>query len=263
MARRIRHLKLDQPGPIAARRVLIYVRVSTEEQAANRLSLDQQELEARQRCEREGWEIAGIYREEGVSGSTLKRQAFQEMMECARTPAANIHAIIVHSMSRGFRDLLGQEMIVRELAGLGIKFVSIKENISDDPSGVFLRTLLGLQNEMKVHDARIGTMRGMEANARCGFSNGGNIPFGYRSVDDIIIGQKQKKRLAVDPVEAEIVRLIFRLANEGDGTSGPQGVKKIATHLNDKGYRSRRGNPFGTGTIHEILVREAYAGKRG
>lgn len=226
------------------------------------MSLDQQELEIRQHCEREGWEIAGIYREEGVSGSSLQRQAFEGMMERARTLAENVYAIVVHSLSRGFRDLLGQETIVRELSGRGIKFVSVKENISDDPTGVFLRTLLGLQNEMKVHDSRIGTMRGMTANAAAGFSNGGNIPFGYRSVDDIIIGAKQKKRLEIDPVEAETVRLIFKLANEGDGTSGPIGVKKIATYLNDKGLRSRKGNPFGTGTVHEILVREAYTGTK-
>lgn len=43
----------------------------------------------------------------------------------------------------------------------------------------------------------------MLANARLGYSNGGNIPFGYKSVDSDIISNKQKKRLALEPVEAE------------------------------------------------------------
>ncbi len=102
----------------------------------------------------------------------------------------------------------------------------------------------------------------MKENARRGYSNGGIIPFGYRSVDAEIIGTKQKKRLEIEPVEAETVRLIFRLALEGDGTSGPIGTKKIACWLNEHGYRTRGGSLFGTGTVHEILTRAAYAGIR-
>lgn len=35
-----------------------------------------------------------------------------------------------------------------------------------------------------------------------GYSNGGNIPYGYISVDSDIVGNKQKKKLAVEPVES-------------------------------------------------------------
>lgn len=58
------------------------------------------------------------------------------------------------------------------------------------------------------------------------------------------------------------MRLTFRLAMEGDGTSGPIGTKKIACWLNEHGYRTRGGSLFGTGTVHEILTRAAYAGIR-
>lgn len=58
------------------------------------------------------------------------------------------------------------------------------------------------------------------------------------------------------------MRTIFRLAREGDGTSGPFGTKKLAVWLNENGYRSRNGARFGTGTVHGILTRLAYTGKR-
>jgi hypothetical protein len=40
-------------------------------------------------------------------------------------------------------------------------------------------------------------------------------------------GAKIKKRLAIDPVEAEVLRLMFRLFREQDGKSGSMGVKAV------------------------------------
>lgn len=44
------------------------------------------------------------------------------------------------------------------------------------------------------------------------------------------------ERLAVDPVEAEVVRLMFKLFLKADGTSGPMGVKAVTCWLNEHGY---------------------------
>ena len=60
--------------------------------------------------------------------------------------------------------------------------------------------------------------------ARQGFWNGAAAPYGYCIAAAEQRGAKTKKRLAIDPVEAEVVRLMFRLAHEGDGTGGPMGV---------------------------------------
>lgn len=47
---------------------------------------------------------------------------------------------------------------------------------------------------------------------------------------------------------------------EGDGRTGPIGVKQIADYLNKRGYKSNTGGPFYTGTVHAILTRPAYSG---
>lgn len=66
----------------------------------------------------------------------------------------------------------------------------------------------------------------------------------YRTVAAEQRGAKTKKKLEIDPHHAETVRLAFRLALESDGSSGPMGVKSIATHLNAKGILTRDGGRY-------------------
>ncbi len=257
--RKTHNAALQSPSSM---RVVGYARVSTEEQAENRLSIDQQIQDVERRCKADGWNLVQMFVDAGVSGSSTNRPNFEAMLNFAFDPANRINLLVTPSLSRLSRSLLDQEVLMRKLQNASIKLVSLAENVSEAPESFIPRTFLGLVNEIKVLDARVGTLRGMRATAEAGYSNGGNIPLGYRSIDAGRIGNKTKKRLEIDPVEAETVRLAFRLALEGDAGSGPLGVKKIAEELNRRGFRSRSGNVFGTGTIHEILIREAYAGSR-
>jgi site-specific DNA recombinase len=79
----------------------------------------------------------------------------------------------------------------------------------------------------------------MKENARQEFWNGATATLGYRLVEAERRGTKIKKRFAVDPVEAECVRLIYKLYLYGDGTSRALGVKEVVKWLNCNGYRTR------------------------
>ncbi len=57
------------------------------------------------------------------------------------------------------------------------------------------------------------------------------------------------------------MRLAFKLALEGDGTSGPMGVKTITKHLNERRIFTRDGGRWGIGTVHRMLTRHTYAGR--
>jgi hypothetical protein len=57
------------------------------------------------------------------------------------------------------------------------------------------------------------------------------------------------------------VRLIFRLAREGDGTSGPMGVKSITNHLNAAGICTRDGGRWGIDAVYKVLTRTTYIGR--
>ena len=99
----------------------------------------------------------------------------------------------------------------------------------------------------------------MVANARDGFWNGARPPLGYKVVIAERRGDKDKKVLAVDETEAPLVRRIFSLYLEGDGESGPIGIKKIASWLNARGYQYR-GKPFHVSNVDAVLRRTTYAG---
>ncbi len=244
------------------RNVLIYIRVSTEKQSNNLLSLDSQEKSLLARCKRDGDHIAGIFREEGETATNMRRPAFEQMIARATDGTRTIDAILVYSFSRAFRNQVEQELTVQTLRKHRVELISHAEPLANDDTGDMFRKFIGIVNEYQSKETGRSTMRTMKANAQLGYSNGGIIPYGYKSVAAEIIGSKQKKKLAVEPVEAEVVIRAFDLAKNGDGTSGPLGTKKIAEWLNGRGYRSRNGALFGTGTIHEMLTRRAYTGVR-
>ena len=96
-----------------------------------------------------------------------------------------------------------------------------------------MRQIIGIFDEYTSHNGKNVT-RAMRQSAKQELWNGARPPLGYRIVE-AERGSKIKKRLDVDPVEAELVRLIFRLYSEGDGSSGPLGVKDTTKWLNAQG----------------------------
>ena len=102
-------------------------------------------------------------------------------------------------------------------------------------------------------------IRALKENARQGFWNGSLPPIGYRTVAAEMRGAKVKKKLEIDPLHADTVRLIYRLALQGDGTSGQMGVKNIVSYLNR--IFTRDGGRWGIGQVHRILTRRTYVGE--
>src|SRR3546814_4265839 len=126
---------------------------------------------------------------------------------------------------------------------------------------VMMRQIMALFDEYQSKETAKHVLRAMRENARQGFWNGSLPPIGYRVVAAEQRGAKIKKKLEIDPLHADTVRLIYRLALEGDGTSGPMGVKSITKHLNERRIFTRDGGRWGIGTVHRLLTRPTYAGR--
>ena len=99
----------------------------------------------------------------------------------------------------------------------------------------------------------------MRESAKQGFWNGATPPLGYKIIEAERRGTKIKKKLDIDPVEAELVRLIFQLYTEGDQRTGALGIKETTKWLNARGYRTRKGATFGIGPVHGILTNKCYS----
>jgi site-specific DNA recombinase len=124
-----------------------------------------------------------------------------------------------------------------------------------------MRQVIALFDEYQSRENGKHVLRAMKENARQGFYNGSPLPLGYELSEVEKRGHRTKKKLVIDPVEAETVRLIYRLYLEGDAGKGPMGVKEVTKALNSRGLRTRRGARFGIGSVHKILTNPVYVGR--
>ncbi|MFG1258180.1 recombinase family protein [Xanthobacter flavus] len=245
--------------PVASRAAL-YLRVSTTRQAEVDLSIPDQRLQTAAYCQRQGWPVLAEYVEPGASAMDDNRHEFQRMIERACDDDHPFDVVVVHSFSRFFRDAFGLEMYIRRLAKHGVRLISITQELGDDPAQVMMRQVIALFDEYQSRENAKHVLRAMKENARQGFYNGARLPLGFTLEEVEKRGHRTKKRIIVDPVEAELVRLMFDLYLQGDGSSGPMGIKEITKHLNARGYRTRLGARFGVGTVHGILTNTVYVG---
>lgn len=238
-----------------------YYRVSTGRQAEGDLSIPDQTRQIEAFCLARGWELASGYVEAGASATDDNRPEFQRMIERACDDDRPFDVIVVHSYSRFFRDAFGLEMYIRKLAKAGVRLVSITQELGEDPAQVMMRQVIALFDEYQSRENGKHVLRAMKENARQGFYNGSPVPLGYTTQEIEKRGARLKKKLVVDAVEAEMVRLVFKLYTEGDGRAGPIGVKQLAVWLNERGYRTKRGGRFGVDAVHTILTNRTYIGE--
>ena len=248
----------QSPGALP-KHAVVYLRVSTGRQAVGDVSIPSQRELTRRFCVAQGWEVVDEYIEPGASATDDRRPVFQRMLEDARSGERRFDVICVHAFSRFFRNGAEMELTIRRLNKQGVEVVSVTQPTGDDPSQQMMRQIIGIFDEYTSKENGKNVSRAMRESAKQGFWNGATPPLGYRIVEAERRGSKVKKRLAVDPVDAETVRLIFKLYLEGAGTSGPFGVKGVAVWLNSQGYRTRSGATFGVGPVHNILTNRAYA----
>jgi site-specific DNA recombinase len=244
-------------------RAALYMRVSTGRQAEHDLSIPDQRSQLKSWCHANGHHVVAEYVEAGASAGDDRRPSFQQMIERACDGEHAFDLIVVHSYSRFFREAFEQEFYLRKLAKHDVRVVSMTQPVGDEtePVHAMMRKVIALFDEYQSKENAKHVIRSMKENARQGFWNGATPPLGYRLIEAEKRGAKIKKKLAVDPVEAETVRLIFKLYLLGDGSSGALGVKEIVKWLNGRGYRTRRGNSFGVGQVHKLLTNTIYIGR--
>lgn len=242
-------------------RAALYLRVSTARQAEHDVSIPDQRRQGEAYCEARGYRLVETFVEAGASATNDRRPEFQRMIEAGTSKPAPFDVVVVHSFSRFFRDHFELEFYVRKLAKNGVKLVSITQEMGDDPMHVMMRQIMALFDEYQSKENAKHVLRAMNENARQGFWNGALPPVGYRIVAAEQRGSKIKKKLEIDPLHADTVRLIYRLFLEGDGTSGAMGVKAIASHLNERRIFTRDGGRWGLAQIHAILTRTTYIGE--
>jgi len=191
--------------PTKRLRCAVYTRKSTEEGLdAEYTSIDAQRdagaaFIASRRME--GWiPVAGDYDDGGYSGGTLLRPALQRLMEDIR--AGMIDIVVVYKIDRLTRSLFDFAELIKVFEEYGTTFVSVTQqiNTTDAMGRMVLNILLAFaQFERELTAERIRDK--FAASKKKGLWMHGICPLGYDVVD---------RRLAVNEVEAEQVRTVFR-----------------------------------------------------
>ena len=214
--------------------IIAYLRVSTEQQTQSGAGLDAQ-LDA---CQRMAGQLAGVYRDEGVSGKTGldKRPALLE----AIAQLSKGDTLIVAKRDRLGRDPLVVAMIEAAVTRKGARIVSAagEGTDSDSPTDILMRRMVDAFAEYERLIIGARTKAALQAKKQRG-ERTGSIPYGYRCDDGV--------NLVPDDVEQEAIAMIREL--NGKGLS----LRNIAGRLEAKGYKPRNGQSWHPQTISNIL----------
>ena len=189
--------------PTGETRVCIYLRVSTSRQAEADLSIPDQRRHLSEYCKNKGWRRVYEFVDPGASGMGDNRPEFQKMIEMATDGSRPFDVILVHSYSRFFRDAFQMEWYIRKLKKAGVRLVSATQELGDDPAHDLARKFFSLVDEYQSRENGKHTSRAMRENARQGYYNGSPFALGYKAQAVDQRGDRIKKKLVVDAVEAE------------------------------------------------------------
>lgn len=226
-------------------RVAAYARVSTDSDD-QLVSLETQKNHYERYIKaRPDWEYAGLYYDEGVTGTKMaKRDGLLRLLaDCDR---GLIDYIIVKSISRFSRNTVDSIETVRQLCEKGIYIYFEKENIDTGKmEGELLLSILSSLAESESHSIAENNKWGIQKRFQNGTFKIGYPPYGYDNVD----GQ-----MVVNEEQAKIVRWIFQavLSGKSPGT--------VARDLNEKGVPSKRGGKWTGHTINGMIRNEKYTG---
>src|SRR5207249_10135632 len=149
--------------------VVLYLRVSTAEQAKQQYNLPSQEKKLRDYCQQQGLRVLHLFIDRGESARTADRPEFQKMLAYGRGHRGRISQVIVADLSRLARNVMDQGTTIATLQQLGISLVSVDEPITDDTAaGKLARNMLASMHQFFSDSLSEKTKYRMEAGVKAG-----------------------------------------------------------------------------------------------
>ena len=242
-----RHL---QPT-VQPRGAVIYLRVSTDDQATNIQNLPNQE-----RMCREGWkgkgEILCQFLDAGESARTADRSEFQRMISYCHAHRHEVGYVIVENLSRFARNVADQAQAISSLLECGVRVRSIAEpNVDETAAGRLAANIHGSFNQY------FSDMLSEKMKVRCRAAvEAGRWPWqappGYVNVNT---AKEGGANIAPDPQASPLLCKAFEMIASGLHTQA-----EVLKTVTGEGLRNRRGRPFIPQEFHRILRNPVYCG---
>lgn len=226
---------------IPMRKVIAYIRVSTDAQAGDdKFGLDAQRAQIKAYCAEHSMEIIRWVADEGESGAK-ERPGFDEIIygEVSNPPC---EAVVVAKNDRVARDINIYFYYKMMLKKKEIELISIAEDFGQ--FGMFSSILEAFTlcvAEMERDNITKRTSGGRKLKAAQGGYAGGRAPMGY---------MVKEGQLVKNPAEAEAVKMAFRCKKDG------LSLYKTADVLNELGLTNRSGAAFTFSNIRSIWNNE-------
>ncbi|MFV0318355.1 MAG: recombinase family protein, partial [Microthrixaceae bacterium] len=223
-------------GEHAPARAVIYLRVSTKEQAekggeAEGFSIPAQREACRRKAESMGAVIVEEFVDRGESARSSKRGELRRMLRYVASDRPDY--VIVHKVDRLARSREDDVMINLELREAGVQLVSCTENIDETPSGVLLHGIMSTIAEFYSRNLANEVAKGMRQKARSG-GTAGKAPLGYLNVRRRENG-RDVRTVDVDPERAPLMQWAFDAYATGDWT-----IRGLQAELTGRGLNTPR-----------------------
>ena len=246
-------------------RAIAYGRKSFDDPDRRTSSVEDQRLAAASYAERHGFELAGFFGDNGITGATMERSGLRKLLEAITRP--DVGVLIIEDVDRLSRDAEHLHYMVKLLRLHRVAVHTVAAGQIDDLVLGF-KAIIGEQQRARI---AYTTRRGLKAKAKRGGATGGKT-LGYaREVTVVDTNGVPSDRLAVQTEEAALVRRIFSLYAEGAS------LKRICCILNDESVpspRARESGKYNAGIWNPstlsgdpalgegILNNETYIGRR-
>ena len=221
---------------------IFYLRVSTEQQATEGVSLEAQQAKLTAWATLNDATVLGVYSDAGLSGTKDDRPGLLAAMEAATKAKATL---VVYSLSRLSRSTAATIRLADELNQAGAELVSLSEKIdTTTAAGKMVFRMLSVLNEFErdlVSERTTTALRHKKSQGQ----RVGEIPFGYDLAADGIA-------LIANPAQLEAIELINSLRAAG------MTYQAIANELTARGIATKKGSAkWSTASIHKIVNRAA------
>lgn len=234
--------------PFEQLRVAAYCRVSTDydEQAS---SYETQVVHYKELIQKEPtWEFAGIYADDGISGTnTKKREQFNQMIAACK--AGKIDLIVTKSISRFARNTIDCLKYIRDLKAINVAIFFEKENINTmDAKGEVLITIMASLAQQESESLSQNVKMGIQYRYQQGkvFVNHNHF-LGYT--------KDAQGNLVIEPAEAKVIKRIFYSYLNG------MSMKQIADSLKADGILTGgKTKNWQSSGVSRILKNEKYMG---
>jgi site-specific DNA recombinase len=222
-------------------KIIGYVRVSTDEQATNGVSLDAQEEKIRAYCKAKDWDLIDIVRDEGMSAKNLKRVGLQLILE--RVPKRNgkrgFDGILVVKLDRLTRSVGDLACLNKLFENNGVSFISISESVdTSTASGKLFHNIIACLSEWERGIIGERTRDALHHKRNSG-KLAGEVPFGYTVDGD----GETLQPIAKEQETLNEIRTLKQSLSYG----------RIANHLNSQGITTKKGSVWYAETVRSVL----------